>query len=383
MENLKILLEEILNEKLYEIRISNSQNQELVKKIKIRPVLIKELLYFQESRYIGTKIYHKNHEKIEMRNEICRIMQEECKQLEGETLTEKFTVLVSKKNKVTIKRKKKNDGDMWVREDLSHNRQKEYILNPNNPLEFLIDLGVQTKDGKIVKGKQDKFRQINRYLEFVEDILPILKEIKKEKITIIDFGCGKSYLTFALYYYLHEMNHLEVKLIGLDLKDDIIKDCSKLANRYNYKDLYFIHGDIAQFEEENDVDMVVTLHACDTATDFALAKAMSWNAKVIFSVPCCQHEINKQIQSKEWEPIFKYGLLKERMAAIITDGIRANIMEEQGYETQVMEFIDIENTPKNILIRGIKKENKTNKSNYKELVRNLSIQPTLIDLMKS
>jgi SAM-dependent methyltransferase len=383
MEKLELLLEEILNDKLEEIIISNSRNQEVVKKIKIRPVLIKEEPYFQESRYVGTKIFHKNFYKEEMKKEVFRIMEKECKQFEAETSTETCTLLVSKKNKMTIKRKKKSGGDVCQIKDLSHNRQKKYILDQKKPLGFLIDLGVQTKDGNIVKGKYDKFRQMNRYLEFVEDILPRLQEIKKEKLTIIDFGCGKSYLTFALYYYLHEMQGLQVKLIGLDLKEDVINHCSNLAEKYKYTDLHFIQGDIAKFEGEHEVDMVVTLHACDIATDFALAKAMGWNAKIIFSVPCCQHEINRQIKAEEWEPIFKYGLLKERIAALITDGLRANIMEEQGYATQVMEFIDINNTPKNILIRGIKKDNYKIKEDYKKLIEKLSLKPTLFELMNS
>lgn len=390
MENLKQLLEDILNEKLTMIRISNSKNKDLVKKIEIKPVLIKETILFQESRYINTKIYHKNYVKDEMIKEVIRTMTEECKQLEADTLNQTSTVLVSKKGKVTIKKKKKTGGEACKVQDLSHNRQKKYILDPNKPIPFLKDLGVQTKDGKIVKGKYSKFRQINRYLEFVEDILPRLKEIDKKELTIIDFGCGKSYLTFALYYYLHELNGMPVKMIGLDLKEDVIKHCSLLAKQYHYDNLEFIHGDIAEFDKENEVDMVVTLHACDTATDFALAKAIYWNAKVIFSVPCCQHEVNGQITSEEWEPLFKYGLLKERMSALITDGIRANILEEQGYETQVMEFIDTDHTPKNILIRGVKvnKEDKrkvTNeevekKTSYRELVDALSLTPTLMKL---
>jgi len=382
MEKLELLLEEILNKQLIEIRISNSNDREVVQKIKIRPVLLKDELYFQESRYIGKKIFHENYKKEQMNLEILRIMQKECKQLEAETSLESCIVLISKKNKVTIKRKKIKNGCVCHSNELSHNRQKKYILNPEQKVDFLIDLGVQSKEGKIVNSKYDKFRQINRYLEFVEDILPRLQEIKKEKLTIIDFGCGKSYLTFALYYYLHEMQKLPVTIIGLDLKEDVIENCSQLAEKYQYQDLHFIHGDIAQFDEVNEVDMVVSLHACDTATDYAIAKAMSWNAKIIFSVPCCQHELNRQMKSAQWDSIFKYGLIKERIAALVTDGIRANIMEEYGYITQVMEFIDVDNTPKNILIRGIKKDNFHGNKDYLELIKNLSLKPTLVELMK-
>ncbi len=383
MEKLEELLEELLTKELLEIRISNSKDKEVVQKIKIRPVLLKETLFFQESRYQEKKVFHENYKKEQMKAEIVRIMQMECKQLEAETKEESCIVLVSKKNKVTIKRKKIRTDCACHTNDLSHNRQKKYILNQEQPMEFLVDLGVQSKEGKINKGKNDKFKQINRYLEFVEDILPKLKEIKKEKLTILDFGCGKSYLTFALYYYLHEMQGLPVSIIGLDLKAEVIEKCAMLAKKYGYQDLSFMHGDIAQFEEVDSVDMVVSLHACDTATDFAIAKAMAWNAKIIFSVPCCQHEINKQMHSEEWEPLFKYGLLKERFAALLTDGIRANIMEEHGYETQVMEFIDVDNTPKNILIRGIRKENYKGNLDYQEIVKKFTLSPTLLGLMNS
>ena len=155
---------------------------------------------------------------------------------------------------------------------------------------FLQDLGVMTADGKVVRSKFDKFRQINRFLEFIEDILPQLA--KDREVTILDFGCGKSYLTFAMYYYLHELKHYDIRIIGLDLKKDVIENCNQLSEKYGYEKLKFLEGNIADYTGVEEVDMVVTLHACDTATDFALAKAVGWNAKVILSVPCCQHEVN-------------------------------------------------------------------------------------------
>ena len=217
-----------------------------------------------------------------------------------------------------------------------------------------------TPEGKVIKARYDKFRQINRFLEFIEDIRPKLDG--KREVTIVDFGCGKSYLTFAMYYYLKVQRGLDIRVIGLDLKEDVISHCSALAEKYGYEKLTFLTGDIASYEGAEQVDMVVTLHACDTATDYALEKAVKWGAKVILSVPCCQHELNGQMHSEILEPVLKYGLIRERMAALVTDALRAGRLEEQGYQVQILEFIDMEHTPKNILIRAVKtgdkKENK-------------------------
>ena len=252
-------------------------------------------------------------------------------------------------------------------------------------MDFLIDLGVQTKEGKIVKAKYDKFKQINRFLEFIQDILPALP--KDRKLTMIDFGCGKSYLTFAMYYYLKVLNHYDIRVIGLDLKEDVICHCNGLSKKYGYDDLTFLLGDISTYEGVDAVDMVVTLHACDTATDYALYKAIKWNAKVILSVPCCQHEVNSQIQCDDLKSVLKYGLLKERISALLTDGMRANILEENGYDTQILEFIDMEHTPKNILIRGVKKEKRMEsarqvKADSKHLAQYLNVEQTLQKLLQ-
>lgn len=234
---------------------------------------------------------------------------------------------------------------------LTHNRQKRYLLEEGGPVPFLIDLGVMTPEGTIIRSRYDKYRQINRFLEFVEDILPQLD--KNRELTILDFGCGKSYLTFALYYYLKLLKGYSIRIIGLDLKEDVIRRCNALARSYGYDTLHFLQGDIADYTGVSQVDMVVTLHACDTATDYALAKAVCWNAKVILSVPCCQHELNRQIKNDILEPALKYGIIKERMAALFTDALRAERLESCGYRTQLLEFIDMEHTPKNILIRAV------------------------------
>ena len=306
------------------------------------------------------------------------LMETSFRQLQLEAQDKSGTVLVSKKGKVTVKVKKKaavanvaasasgQDSGSTGGSDaalkaawaggLSHNRKKRYILEEGIPVPFLVELGVQTKDGAIVHAKYDKFRQINRFLEFIEDVLP---KLDKEKETrIIDFGCGKSYLTFAMYYYLKILKGYPVRITGLDLKTDVIEHCSRLAKKFGYDSLEFLHGDIASYEGTDEVDMVVTLHACDTATDYALTKAVKWGAKVILSVPCCQHEINKQIQNDLLSPVLQYGLLKERMSALLTDGIRGQLLEMSGYRTQILEFIDMEHTPKNIMIRAIRQGKK-------------------------
>ena len=240
-------------------------------------------------------------------------------------------------------------------------------------------MGVITKEGKIVNSKYDKFKQINRFLEYIEDVLDVFDEEKE--ITIVDFGYGKSYLTFATYYYFVELKKRKVNMIGLDLKEDVIKKCNELSEKYGYYNLKFYVGDIAEFKGIKNADMVITLHACDTATDYAINQALQWKTKVILSVPCCQHEINKQIRNDILEPVLKYGLIKERMSALITDAVRANLLEINGYDVSVIEFIDMEHTPKNILIRAIRNDKKTGDEKYQELKTFLNITPTLEKLL--
>lgn len=376
MENLREVLEESINEELYLMVMSNAKDKTIATKVKVRPIMQREILYYQASSFVGTKVLHKNYEKKELVSFLMESMRGNFKQLEVETIPYKVMVLVSKKGKVTIK-KRINTSAEDKKVNLSHNRVKKYILEEGKPIDFLIDLGVQTKEGKTVHARYDKFKQINRFLEFIEDILPTLQ--KKDKITILDFGCGKSYLTFAMYYYLKVLQNLDIRIIGLDLKEDVIDTCNTLRDKYGYHELNFLKGDIGDYNGVDKVDMVVTLHACDTATDYALQKAIKWNASVILSVPCCQHEVNKQIFCEELEPVLKYGLIKERMSALITDAYRANILEERGYETQILEFIDMEHTPKNILIRAVKKETASIKKqeDIQKLKSFLHVDPTL------
>ena len=361
MEQLQHLLDEIIDENLKNITISGPRHADGVSKIKIRPVVLKGQVKFQSTRYVGAQVLHANDDAKALAEKILEWMAKDFRQLQARTGTMDVTVLVSKKGKVTIKKSasKMSDSSQESAAPVdpfalvaSHNREKRYILKEGCPVDFLVDLGVMTRDGTVVRSRYDKFRQINRLLEFIEDILPALD--KGRTVHIIDFGCGKSYLTFAMYYYLKVLNGYDIEITGLDLKKDVIRRCNTLAQRYGYDRLRFLHGDIASYEGCESVDMVVTLHACDTATDEALYKAVLWNAKVILSVPCCQHELNRQISCDALAPVLQYGLLKERMAALVTDGMRAQLLKSAGYKTQVLEFIDMEHTPKNILIRGIK-----------------------------
>ena len=356
-------------------------------KLRIRPVLRKGELFYQEERYVGTKVYHQNLRPGALVERLVDVMTADFGQLEIETQRSRVTVLVSKKGKVTLRERAKTAQGSAP--DFSHDRPKQYILPQDVPVPFLVELGVQTAEGKVVKAKYDKFRQINLYLEFVRDILVYLPRENGRPLRIIDFGCGKSYLTFALYYYLKVMNQYDICVIGLDLKKDVIENCQALADKFGYDGLQFQVGDIGSYQgDTEEVDMVVTLHACDTATDHALAKAVKWNARVILSVPCCQHELNRQISCSALEPVLKYGLIRERMAALITDAVRANLLEEYGYDTQILEFIDMEHTPKNILIRAVRKKHMKYRAGTKEqgalqqLEALLQIDPTLRELLK-
>lgn len=390
-EQLKALLQDTVDSGLYQIILSNPRHREesLPFKVKIRPVLVKEKLLFQETVYQGKKVFHENYEDSAI---ICRIeewLAREFRQCEVEHKTCRAVVLVSKKGRITVSRKQTMQNEIQSEEvrkiQMSHNRIKRYILEEGTPVPFLIDLGIQTRDGKIVRARYDKFRQINRFLEFIEDILPTLP--KEETVRILDFGCGKSYLTFAMYYYLHCLKGYDVEITGLDLKDDVIENCNRLSRQYGYEKLMFLKGDIADYEMQDRVDMVVTLHACDTATDYALLKAIRWNVKVILSVPCCQHEVNRQIHNKELASVLQYGIIKERMSALITDAVRAQLLEAQGYETNILEFIEMEHTPKNLLIRAVRRageepaKSRRKMEEVVQLAEFLQIEPTLLKLL--
>ncbi|MCI9379735.1 MAG: SAM-dependent methyltransferase [Dorea sp.] len=382
MEELREILRGNLNIEFRSAVLSNPRKKDGAVKVKVRPLLQKEKLIFQLEEFRNNQAFHKNADPQEAEEALLAYM-ENMRQMQMETAGASYTILVSKKGKISVKQRAQAQCVKEKEIDRSHNRRKKYVLEEGVPVPFLLELGVMTKEGKIVNSRFDKFRQINRFLEFIEDILPELD--KDRELTILDFGCGKSYLTFAIYYYLHELKKYDIRIIGLDLKKDVIRWCNELSKKYGYEKLTFQEGNIADYSESGtgSVDMVVTLHACDTATDYALAKAVGWGAKVILSVPCCQHELNGQMENDILKPVLGYGLIKERMAALVTDALRAQYLEREGYDAQILEFISLEHTPKNILIRAVKTGKKGGNG---EAVRRceefLHVSPTLGRLLE-
>lgn len=386
MSDLQSLFTDCLNETLIRVILSNPSSKDGVIKICARPMLKNKSLLFQIEEYTKTQVFHKNLTAGDASSYLTGKLSSDTssqtasfKNALVETKSFTANVLVSKKGTITIK-KKMNASPKQTKISLSHNRKKKYILEEGIPVPFLIDLGVMTQNGNIINAHYDKFRQINRFLEYIEDILPSLPTGRE--LRILDFGCGKSYLTFAIYYYLKVLKGYPVRITSLDLKEDVIRHCNELAVKYGYDKLEFLCGDIAYYDGCSQVDMVVTLHACDTATDYALAKAVGWGAKVILSVPCCQHELNKQMKNDLLSPVLHYGILKERMAALITDGLRAQILEANGYRTQILEFIDMAHTPKNLLIRAVYNGHcADNKAQINELLAAFDVNPTLYRLL--
>lgn len=345
-----------------------------LKRVKLKPIELRGD-YLIQLEYQYERIL--KHENVPLADVVLKLDQlfDQFRQVHAEFTEQTVQIQLSKKNKVLWK---SNASSSTKQVNLSHNRKKQYLLDDSRVHPFLVRLGVQAEDGKIKKQKYDKFKQINRFIEFIDDSLAHLP--KDKQIRILDFGSGKSYLTFALYHYLKIEKGLNIRVTGLDLKKEVIEECNRIAQDLRYEDLEFLVGDINDYNEETAVDMVVTLHACDVATDMALARAVKWGAKVILSVPCCQHELNRQLQSPELSLMTQHGLVKERFAALATDAIRAELLSLVGYETQLLEFIDMENTPKNILIRAYftgKKPTDEQRSKYVEFVRFLNAQPFL------
>lgn len=383
MEELKRTLEEVFKSEIIKIVISNKvKKDEKYNKIAINLKENNKNKFYQIEKFTDKQVFHENIKINEISDKVCELIFGNYKQMTAWSNNEIFDLKISKKGKIFLG-KKKNDNSKIVAK--GHNKEKNYILKEGMIIEPLIDLGVFTKEGKVVNSKYDKYKQINRFIEIIDD------EIKKndyKELTILDFGCGKSYLTFVLYYYFVKIKNINVKMIGLDLKEDVIKKCNDIAKRYNYENLHFELGDINGFKYNNKVDMVITLHACDTATDYALYNAIKWNSKMIFSVPCCQHEFNSQMKANELSILTKYGIVQERVAALMTDSVRANLLECVGYKTQLLEFIDIAHSPKNILIRAsknnISKEKKEKSLNeVNNLIRTFNFNPTLYNLLKN
>ncbi|WP_019421704.1 class I SAM-dependent methyltransferase [Paenibacillus sp. OSY-SE] len=353
MEQLRQLVNQVIQQETLSSAVLSQLRSKPVEgysKVTMKPVRVRGQLQMQFEYHYDNKVTHDNVPIEEAAERLMSLLEMTFKQALLRTTEADYQVLISKKYKVAIRKQ----AAVVKQVDVSHNRKKRYILTEGDPVPFLIELGIMNKDGKVLAAKYDKFKQINRFLEMVADILPYLPQDRM--VRIIDFGCGKSYLTFALYHFLHVQSKLPVHIVGLDLKKDVIEHCEALARRLNYDGLSFLMGDIAQYEGADEVDMVVTLHACDTATDAALNKAVRWGARVILSVPCCQHELNRQVEQDVLAPLLSHGILKERFASLATDAIRAKLLDCVGYRTQLLEFIDMEHTPKNILIRAVRVE---------------------------
>ncbi len=383
MEELRRIITDISKEEIIKVVISNKISKEnLYNKVIIELKEKKDGEYYQVEKFTDKQVFHENIKIVDIEEKLNELIVGKYKQVNVWMKNSSCEIKISKKGKIFMNKKESNNEKIINK---SHNKQKNYILKEGMIIEPLIDLGIFTKEGKIVNSKYDKYKQINRFIEIIDD------EIKKndfKELTVLDFGCGKSYLTFVLYYYLVEIKKIDAKIIGLDLKEDVIKKCNEICKRYGYSNLKFELGDINGYKYTNNVDMVITLHACDTATDYALFNAIKWNAKLIFSVPCCQHEFNSQMETEDLSILSKYGIVKERVSALMTDAVRANLLEVMGYRTQLLEFIDISHSPKNILIRAskekVKPENKQKSlDEVMKLIQEFNFDPTLYKLLKS
>ena len=383
MDDIIKIINEICKDNIVQVVISNKKNKELkYNKIVFQLKEKNKKEYYQVEKFTDKQVFHENIDLEYLSYKLTEYMKEDFKQLNAWSYNMSYDIKVSKKGKVFLGKRKNNNDNITIKK---HNNEKNYILKEGMIIQPLIDLGIFTKEGKVISSKYDKYKQINRFIEIIDD------EIKKnnyKELTILDFGCGKSYLTFVLYYYFVEIKKINVKMIGLDLKEDVIKKCNEIARKYKFDNLNFELGDINGFKYNDKVDMVITLHACDTATDYALYNAINWNAKMIFSVPCCQHEFNKQIKAENLDILNKYGIIQERVAALMTDSVRGNLLECVGYKTQLLEFIDISHSPKNILIRASKSvlsKSKKEKSlqQVEVLMKEFNLNPTLYNLLKN
>lgn len=384
MEELREKLKDISDARPYKVVISKTvQKTAAYQKITVE----KKESYYQASAYTAKQVFHQNIAMEELEAYLVNSVMGAYQQINAWDDTKEYMLMISKKGKITyqVKKRKEQLVKNKEKEDTSHNRRKNYILQEGTVIAPLVDMGIFTTEGKVVRSMYDKFRQINRFLEIIEDGV---KNDTHDHLNIIDFGCGKSYLTFILYYYFTEIKGREVQIVGLDLKEDVIRNCNAAAEKYGYRNLKFEIGDINGYRADFPVDMVVTLHACDTATDYALFNAIQWNAKMIFSVPCCQHELNSQIQTEDYSLMTRYGIIKERFSALATDAIRGNLLEYCGYKTQLLEFIDFAHTPKNILIRAVQKKVVPSavKRNYlrevEQMMEEFHFKPTLYRLLQ-
>jgi hypothetical protein len=354
MSNIKPFLQELLSKQnLIRLRLFGPREQraELPNRIEARPLLLRGKHLYQFAFYQGNRVVHRNLDADESLELLAELFPD-FKQAEVFTAEADYHIILDRKQQATIH---KRPPSQKPPSDLRHDRKKTHLLPEGTPNDFLARLGVMTAEGKVIAAKADKFKQINRFLEMVGDVAGELDT--NRPIQVVDFGCGKSYLTFALYHYLRNVRGLDAQILGLDLKEDVITECRQIAADLNYNHLEFRVGDIRGCEVIKKADMVVSLHACDTATDDALVKAIQWETKVILAVPCCQKELFRQIRSEMLQPMLKHGIIRERLAALVTDTARAQLLETVGYSVQMLEFIEMEHTPKNLLIRAVRRPN--------------------------
>lgn len=377
------LIKTICGEHPYKLVLSQPRAKEAsVRRIVIQQFQGKKTMQYQIEKFTDKQAFHINIEETDLYSCVCMYFGEEYLQIAAWTKDWEYQGKLSKKGKL-LHNRRRNTQEVTILQGV--NKKKQYCIPEGTVIPPLVDMGIFTKEGKVVRSRYDKYRQINRFLEIVEDVLEEFSELTRP-ISIIDFGCGKSYLTFLLYYYLVEVRHRNVRITGLDLKQTVIEDCRKTAEKYHYENMRFELGDIQGYQTSEPVDMVITLHACDTATDYALYHAIQWNARVILSVPCCQHEWNQQMKKDALPILSRYGIIRERTAALMTDAVRGNLLESEGYRTQVMEFVDMEHSPKNLLIRAVKSElseekKKAVRKEAEELIILFGVKPKLYQLL--
>ena len=376
---LQKIIQTIWSSELYKIILSNPTGEGTYRKI----VLNRQKKGWQAEQYTEKQVFHENLSEGKVQDYLMENMSSAFRQCGAWDGIFEHTVRISKKGKVTGMKKRTAQTEA-PKAKMENNRKKNYLLEEGTVIPPLVDMGIFTVEGKVVRSMYDKYRQINRFVELIDDEIDALP--KDQTIRIIDFGCGKSYLTFILYYYLVELKKRDVEITGLDLKADVIAHCNKAAEKYGYDKLHFQVGDIGGYETKEQIDMVISLHACDTATDYALYHAIRWKAKLIFSVPCCQHELNKQMKSDNLSILTRYGIVKERTAALMTDAIRGNLLTESGYRTQLLEFVDLSHTPKNLLIRAVRSmipasAKKQARAEVDAIEKEFGLQPTLDTLL--
>ena len=373
--NIEEAIKELFANPLLKGVISNPKGETEFRQIRFRQ--LRE--GYQIEKLTQKQAFHDDCDKEALADVVEAFLHQGFRQLDAWSEDTAFCLKISKKGKVTLL--KKNQA---TQKDTAHNREKQYLLKEDTCIPPLVDLGVFTKEGKVVRSMYGKFRQINRFTELIRDGM---EELKQSEIHILDFGCGKSYLTFILYHYLTQVRGMQTHITGLDLKAEVIADCNRLAEKYGYENLQFQVGDINGYTCQTPPDMVISLHACDTATDYALFNAVQWNCKLIYSVPCCQHEVNAQIQGGDLTLLTRYGLIQERFSALATDALRGALLEACGYQVQMLEFVDFSHSPKNLLIRAVKKNVSAEKrrkalSQAEMLMKQFSIEPTLYRLLK-